>query len=80
MGGPAAGARKFAFASAVGSYVFENDKAFRHQIDPVDGTPYKKKYDPRKWLRVGEQGMVERLQRAFEELGSTGKTVAGSSD
>ena len=67
---------QFAFASAVGSYVLANDKAFRHQIDPEDGTPYKKKYDPRKWLRVGEEGMVTRLQRAFEELGSTGRTVA----
>jgi len=68
---------QWAFASAVGEYVFANERAFRHQLDPVDGTPYKKKYDPRKWLRKGEQGMVARLQRAFEDLGSTGRTAAG---
>ena len=28
----------------------------------------RKLYDPRKWLRAGEQSMVERLKRAFTEL------------
>jgi len=69
---------QFAFAQAVGAYVMDNEIAFRHQIDPNDGTPYKKQYDPRKWLRVGEEGMVTRLQRAFEDLGATGRTAASS--
>ena len=30
--------------------------------------PNKKYYDPRKWLRAGEQAMVQRLQTAFEDL------------
>ncbi len=40
------------------------------QIGNPDGddVPNKKYYDPRKWLRAGEQSMVERLKRAFEEL------------
>ena len=67
---------QFAFAQRVGDYVLSNPRAFQHQIDPDDGKPYKKTYDPRKWLRVGEQGMVERLQQAFKDLGSTGKSVA----
>lgn len=67
---------QWAFASAVGEYVRNNDRAFRHQIDPEDGTPYKKKYDPRKWLRQGEVGMVQRLQRAFDDLGSRGRSAA----
>ncbi|MCO4747249.1 MAG: class II fructose-bisphosphate aldolase [Proteobacteria bacterium] len=67
---------QFAFAHAVGEYVKANGKAFAHQIDPEDGTPYKKKYDPRKWLRVGEQGIVERLQQAFADLGATGRSAA----
>jgi fructose-bisphosphate aldolase class II len=66
---------QWAFASAVGSYVFGSDRAFRWQLDPEDGTPYKKVYDPRKWLRKAELGMVERLQRAFDDLGSTGRSV-----
>ncbi|MFK7929839.1 MAG: class II fructose-bisphosphate aldolase [Myxococcota bacterium] len=67
---------QWAFASAVGAYVRDNSKAFLHQIDPEDGTPYKKKYDPRKWLRVGEQQLSERLQQAFDELGSRGRSAA----
>jgi fructose-bisphosphate aldolase class II len=33
-----------------------------------DDKPNKKYYDPRKWLRAGEQSMVERLKQAFEDL------------
>ena len=68
---------QFAFAKAVGGYVGNNPRAFAHQIDPDDGTPYKKVYDPRKFLRQGELSMVERLGEAFADLGSTGKTIAG---
>jgi len=68
---------QFAFAQGVGKFVLENPKAFQHQIDPVDGKPYKKLYDPRKWLRLGEKSVVERLQEAFTDLGSKGKSLAG---
>ena len=67
---------QFAVSKAVGTYVEENSKAFKYQIDPDDGTPYKKKYDPRAWLRAGEVSMVERLDEAFQDLGSVGKTLA----
>jgi len=67
---------QFAYAKAVGDYVEENSKAFKFQIDPDDGTPYKKKYDPRVWLRAGEMSMVDRLDEAFSDLGSVGKSLA----
>ena len=67
---------QFAFAKAVGAYVEENAKAFKYQIDPEDGTPYKKLYDPRKFLRAGEEGMIKRLDEAFTDLGSVGKSLA----
>lgn len=67
---------QFAFAHAVGSFVLENQKAFLHQIDPEDGTPFKKLYDPRNWLRVGEKGIVERMNEAFADLHSAGKSLA----
>ena len=54
----------------------ENPKAFKYQIDPEDGTPYKKFYDPRKYLRAAELSIVERLQEAFDDLDSKGKSVA----
>ena len=67
---------QWAFAGAVGEYTRANPVAFQHQLDPETGKPYKKVYDPRKWLRKGEEGMVARLQQAFEDLGSTGKSLA----
>jgi len=67
---------QFAFAEAIGAYVDEHPKAFKMQIDDVDGTPYKKFYDPRKWLRAGEQGIVERLETAFKEFGAVGRSIA----
>jgi fructose-bisphosphate aldolase class II len=68
---------QFAFAHSIGDFVNQNPKAFAYQIDPEDGTPYKKLYDPRKWLRTGEEGIVARLDEAFEDLGSKGKSIAG---
>ncbi len=67
---------QFAFAESMGSYVSENSRAFQYQIDPDDGTPYKKVYDPRKPLRVAEEGMVERLREAFRDLGAEGRSAA----
>lgn len=67
---------QFAFAKPVGDYVKANLTAFEHQLDPESGKPYKKVYDPRAWLRKGEQGMIARLQEAFEVLGSKGRSLA----
>ncbi len=33
-----------------------------------DDKPNKKYYDPRKWLRAGQESMIARLERAFKEL------------
>lgn len=70
---------QFAFSQPVGAYVEKNAKAFKNQIDPVDGTPFKKEYDPRSWLRAAEKGIVERLTEAFADLRSTGKSLAQGS-
>ena len=67
---------QFAFSERVGAYVEENIKAFKFQIDPDTDEPYKKKYDPRAWLRKGEEGIVDRLIIACDDLGSTGKSLA----
>ena len=67
---------QFAFARAVGAYVDENPTAFKHQLDPDTGKPYKKAYDPRKFLRAGEQSLSDRLQEAFKDLGSIGTSAA----
>lgn len=67
---------QFAFAQGVGAFAKDNMVAFEHQIHPDTDEPLKKLYDPRKWLRMGEDKMVERLGQAFRELGSVGKSVA----
>ena len=68
---------QFAFAAPVGAYVQENPEAFRHQVDPVSSKPYKKHYDPRKWLRAAELGVVGRMDEAFRDLGAQGRSMAG---
>lgn len=67
---------QFAFANGVGQYILDHPKAFLHQIDPETDTPYKKFYDPRKWLRIGQESIVSRLEEAFIDLGSKGRSIA----
>lgn len=67
---------QFAFANSIGNYVAANDRAFAYQIDPEDGKPYKKQYDPRVWLREGEKGLIVRMDEAFADLRSAGKSLA----
>ena len=67
---------QFAFAQPMGRYVQEHGRAFQYQLDPDDGKPYKNLYDPRKWIRQSELGMVERLGEALNDLGSVGKSLA----
>ncbi len=69
---------QFAFSAPVKAYVDEHPKAFVHQIDPDDGTPYKKQYDPRAWTRKCELGMADRLEEAFGDLASRGRSVASA--
>lgn len=67
---------QFAFSKAIGAYVNENQDAFKWQVHPETGQPYKKQYDPRAWMRKCEVSMAERLDEAFVDLGSRGKSLA----
>ena len=67
---------QFAYSEPIGDFVKANPVAFSHQIDPDTGAPYKKFYDPRKYVRMAEEGMVKRLLQAFDDLGATGKGSA----
>ncbi len=69
---------QFAFSKAVGEYVNANPDAFKWQVHPETGTPYKKQYDPRVWLRAAEESLIARLDEAFVDLGSQGKSIADS--
>ena len=67
---------QFAYSEAIGKFVSENPRAFQYQVDPETDKPYKKFYDPRKYLRLAEQNMAARLTEAFEDLGSKGRSLA----
>ncbi len=65
---------QWAFASGVREYFEEYKDYLQTQIGNPEGEdkPNKKYYDPRKWLRKGEEHFVARLKRAFEDLNATG--------
>ena len=67
---------QFAYSEAIGKFVSQNPKAVLYQVDPETDKPYKKFYDPRKYLRLAEENMVARLNEAFQDLGSKGKSLA----
>jgi len=61
---------QWAFWSGVKGYVEKYHDYLQSQIGNPEGEdkPNKKYYDPRKWLRAGEESMVDRVIKAFEEL------------
>ena len=61
---------QYAFLSGVRDYVQDKKDYLQTQIGNPDGDdiPNKKYYDPRVWLRKGEDAFVTRLKKAFEDL------------
>ena len=61
---------QWAFWDGVREYESKNHDFLQAQIGNPDGDdiPNKKYYDPRKWLRAGEDAFVKRLVTAFEDL------------
>ena len=61
---------QWAFWDGVRAYELKNRAYLQGQIGNPEGDdkPNKKYYDPRKWLRSGEESMVKRLLTAFEDL------------
>ena len=68
---------QWAFWTGVRDY-YEGKRGYMQtQIGNPDGAdiPNKKVYDPRKWLRAGEDAFVTRLKQAFEDLNCIGKNA-----
>ncbi len=61
---------QWAFWSGVKEYSEYYKDYLQSQIGNPEGEdkPNKSKYDPRKWLRAGEESMRDRVIKAFEEL------------
>ena len=68
---------QWAFWDGVRDYYEKNKAYLQTQIGNPDGEdkPNKKFYDPRKWLRVGEESFVARLKSAFEDLNCVNKNI-----
>ena len=61
---------QYAFMTGVRDYFNDKIDYLKAQIGNPDGKdfPNKKYYDPRKWIREGENKFVNRLVKAFEDL------------
>lgn len=61
---------QFAYAEGIRDYMNEKIEYLRHQIGNPEGAdvPNKKFYDPRVWVRKGEETFSKRLVQAFEDL------------
>jgi fructose-bisphosphate aldolase class II len=61
---------QWAFWEGVKEYTEANGDYLQGQIGNPEGDdkPNKKYYDPRKWLRAGEESLKKRLKQAFEDL------------
>ena len=61
---------QFAFTEGIRDYMNNNIEYLRNQIGNPEGIdqPNKKYYDPRKWLRLGEETFKTRLKKAFKDL------------
>lgn len=61
---------QYAFMTGVRDYMNDKAEYLKTQIGNPEGDelPNKKYYDPRVWLRKGEDAFVARLKKAFEDL------------
>jgi len=67
--------QQWAFWDGVRGYESKHHDYLQSQIGNPDGedVPNKKYYDPRKWLRAGQDSFRVRLKKAFEDLNAVGK-------
>ncbi|WP_175620388.1 class II fructose-bisphosphate aldolase [Chryseobacterium schmidteae] len=61
---------QFAYSEGIRDYMVENVEYLKTQIGNPEGEekPNKKYYDPRVWIRKGEETFSKRLIQAFEDL------------
>jgi fructose-bisphosphate aldolase class II len=64
---------QWAFWDGIRAYEADKHGYLQAQIGNPDGDdkPNKKFYDPRVWLRKGEESMIARLRHSFEDLNAT---------
>ncbi len=68
---------QWAFWDGIHNYYKEKKDYLQGQIGNPEGEdkPNKKYYDPRAWLRSGEQSFINRLKEAFEDLNAVNRNI-----
>ena len=68
---------QWAFWEGVLNYYEKNKAYLQGQLGNPEGPnkPNKKYYDPRVWLRKGEESFVNRLEEAFKDLNCVGRNA-----
>lgn len=68
---------QWAFWEGVRDYEKNHHDYLQGQIGNPDGDdiPNKNYYDPRKWLRAGEEAFKARLRKSYEDLNAVGRNV-----
>ncbi|HIP62120.1 MAG TPA: class II fructose-bisphosphate aldolase, partial [Sulfurovum sp.] len=66
---------QWAYWDGVRQYTNVHQDYLQGQIGNPEGEekPNKSHYDPRKWVRSAEESMVERLEKAFDDLNCVGR-------
>ena len=68
---------QWAFWSGIKGYYEGKKEYLQSQIGNPEGEdrPNKKHYDPRAWLRKGEESFVQRLKEAFKDLNAVNRNI-----
>ena len=66
---------QYAFTRALAGHVLDH---WQGVLKVDGGIGDKRSFDPRAWGRAGEAAMAERVRQACEQLGSAGRSLAGS--
>ena len=68
---------QFAYTEGIRDYMNDKIEYLKTQIGNPEGEeiPNKKYYDPRKWIREGEQTFKKRLKKSFEDLNNVNTLV-----
>jgi fructose-bisphosphate aldolase class II len=66
---------QWAFWDGIKNYYIEKEAYLQGQLGNPEGSdsPNKKYYDPRVWLRKGEETFLKRLKSSFEDLNNIGR-------
>ena len=68
---------QWGFTTGIRDYFKKYNDYLLSQIGNPEGEelPNKKYYDPRKWIREGENSFIKRLEKSFEDLNNINRNI-----